>query len=153
MHKTLILITSALLLLLAGSCQKAEEITEPVTVDPPTEVRVLSSDETSLTFSWKPVEGVEYYTVRLEYADGTYVNQFQTEDNSARFSDLETGTEYRFKVRVKTADGSSDYAAPISAIPGKGEVEPWNPIPILNPIRKTLTKAMKKTLPSCTGSS
>ena len=124
MHKTLILITSALLLLLAGSCQKAEEITEPVTVDPPTEVRVLSSDETSLTFSWKPVEGVEYYTVRLEYADGTYVNQFQTEDNSARFSDLETGTEYRFKVRVKTADGSSDYAAPISAIPGKGEVEP-----------------------------
>ncbi len=124
MHKTLILITSALLLLMAGSCQKDEEITEPVTVAPPTEVRVLSSDETSLTFSWKPVEGVEYYTVRLEYADGTYVNQFQTEDNSARFSDLETGTEYRFKVRVKTADGSSDYAAPISAIPGKGEVEP-----------------------------
>ena len=93
----------------------------PVTVLPPENVRLVQCGETSLTFGWNPVEGAENYTARLEEGDGTYHLQFQTESNNAEFTGLENGKEYQFKVRVRTADGDSEFSQPLKATPGVSE--------------------------------
>ena len=114
-------LTSAILA--AAACAPEAGPDTPVQVLPPESVRLSQATETSLTFIWKAVDGAEYYTVRLEDGSGNYVMQFQTAGPSATFENLETGAEYRFKVRVRTADGDSPYSEPVSAVTGDSSPE------------------------------
>lgn len=107
-----------LLLLSAIACTPEETPETPVTVNPPENVRLIQADGTSLAFGWQPSEGAEVYTARLETGEGKYVYQHETENTNATFDGLETGQEYQFKVRVRTADGESGYSEPVKAIPG-----------------------------------
>lgn len=107
-----------LLLLSAIACTPEETPETPVTVNPPENVRLIQADGTSLAFGWQPSEGAEVYTARLETGEGKYVYQYETENTNATFDGLETGQEYQFKVRVRTADGESGYSEPLKAIPG-----------------------------------
>ena len=107
-----------LLLLSAIACTPEETPETPVTVNPPENVRLIQADGTSLAFGWQPSEGAEVYTARLETGEGKYVYQYETENTNATFDGLETGQEYQFKVRVRTADGESGYSEPVKAIPG-----------------------------------
>ena len=123
---------SSVILLLAIACAPEAEPEFPVEVLPPSGVRLVQADETSLTFSWTAVEGAEEYTARLEEGDGTYVYQFATTANTASFSGLEKDLEYQFKVRVRTGDGESGYSDPVKAIPGVSvpDTEPDPDVPL-----------------------
>ena len=57
---------SSVILPLALACAPEAEPEIPVEVLPPSGVRLVQADETSLTFSWTAVEGAEEYTARLE---------------------------------------------------------------------------------------
>lgn len=116
-------IAPAAALLIVAACSGGDKITPetPVEVAPPASVYLSGADETSLTFSWDRVEGAEYYTARLEDGNGNFEKQDRTEANTYTFRGLETGKEYRFKVRVKTADGDSGYSEPVTAVPGTSE--------------------------------
>ena len=119
---------SLIILQLAIACGPEVEPETPVEVLPPTGVRLVQADATSLTFSWTAVNGAENYTARLE-KNGQYDQQKQVTVNTAVFTGLETGAEYQFKVRVKTADGDSGYSEPLSVIPGESEPGPAEPDP------------------------
>ena len=123
---------SSVILPLALACAPEAEPEIPVEVLPPSGVRLVQADETSLTFSWTAVEGAEEYTARLEEGDGTYVYQFATTANTASFSGLEKDLEYQFKVRVRTGDGESGYSDPVKAIPGVSvpDTEPDPDVPL-----------------------
>lgn len=62
----------------------------------PQNVRLLSSDVTSLTFAWSPVDGADYYYWRLQEADGELHSASSTKDTSVVLSELVTGTAYSF---------------------------------------------------------
>ena len=113
-------IMAAAVLLLAAACSGEEKITPgiPQEVTPPASVYLSGAGETSLTFSWRSVEGAEYYTARLEEGDGTFVKQNLIQENTITFTGLVTGQTYLFKVQVKTADGESGYSEPVEGIPG-----------------------------------
>ena len=119
---------SLIILPLAMACGPEVEPETPVEVLPPAGVRLVQADATSLTFSWTAVDGAENYTARLE-KNGQYDQQKQVTVNTAVFTGLETGAEYQFKVRVKTADGDSGYSEPLSVIPGESEPGPAEPDP------------------------
>ena len=123
---------SSVILPLALACAPEAEPEIPVEVLPPSGVRLVQADETSLTFSWTAVEGAEEYTSRLEEGDGTYVYQFATTANTASFSGLEKDLEYQFKVRVRTGDGESGYSDPVKATPGVSvpDTEPDPDVPL-----------------------
>ena len=123
---------SSVILPLAIACAPEAEPEIPVEVLPPSGVRLVQADETSLTFSWTAVEGAEEYTARLEEGDGTYVYQFATTANTASFPGLEKDLEYQFKVRVRTGDGESGYSDPVKAIPGVSvpDTEPDPDVPL-----------------------
>ena len=123
---------SSVILPLALACAPEAKPEIPVEVLPPSGVRLVQADETSLTFSWTAVEGAEEYTARLEEGDGTYVYQFASTANTASFSGLEKDLEYQFKVRVRTGDGESGYSDPVKAIPGVSvpDTEPDPDVPL-----------------------
>ena len=117
------LFLSLIILPLAIACGPEVKPEIPVEVLPPAGVRLLQSDETSLTFGWTAVDGAENYTARLE-KDGKYDQQKQVTTNTVTFTGLESGAAYQFKVRVKTADGDSEYSDPLSVVPGQSEPDP-----------------------------
>ena len=105
----------------------------PVEIKAPTGVKVVDSDQTSLTFAWEEVAGASYYVARLETSDGTLVPGGQTtvKETTVKYNGLESNTEYLFKVRAKTGETLSDYCDPvIAATEGDGTENPGtNPDP------------------------
>ncbi len=104
----------------AMACSPEPAPETPVEVAPPDGIRAVASGETSLTFTWKAVDGAESYTVRLEEAaTGAMFKWEQINETMYTFDGLKTGTEYLFKVKVRTADGESAYSSPVKAVPGE----------------------------------
>ena len=84
----------------------------------PQNVRLLSSDETSLTFAWSPVDGADYYYWRLQEADGELHSASSTKDTSVVLSELITGTAYSFSVRSHSGLTDSEFSEAVEGIPG-----------------------------------
>ena len=115
-------------MLILSGCQKTtvDETPSETAVPVPTSVRIAEAGETSLTFSWKPVEGADDYTVRLDDKDGKLVTGTYktTRETTVSYSGLTQGTAYYFKVRANVGDRSSDYCTPLEAIPGVSGADP-----------------------------
>ena len=60
--------------LILSGCGPENPVTPPQEVNPPSGVRLVSSDESSLVFAWDAVEGAEYYVARLETSSGSLVS-------------------------------------------------------------------------------
>ena len=60
----------------------------PVAPGVPQGVVLTANTGTSLTFSWKAVEGAEKYAARLEYSDGKFLAQKNPVGTSVTFDDL-----------------------------------------------------------------
>lgn len=113
----LIAALAALLLLLIG-CKPGNDPVVPDEVLPPDGVALVTSDASSLTFSWADVEGASYYVGRLETAGGELApgGQTSTRENSLKFEGLKANTTYVFKVKVKCGNIESVFSDPITAI-------------------------------------
>ena len=61
-----------------AACTPDNPLGTPVEIKAPTGVKVVDSDQTSLTFAWEEVAGTSYYVARLETSDGTLVPGGQT---------------------------------------------------------------------------
>lgn len=119
----LIMTASALMPVLSG-CRTADMEETPVAIAIPEGVRIDAVGPTSLTFTWKEVEGAETYTFRLDDEDGNNVDRKTDNTTSVEYTGLTTGKEYYFKVRANMGDRSSDYCEPVTAIPGVSEEDP-----------------------------
>ncbi len=121
-------IAAAMPMLILAGCQKTtvDETPSETAIPVPTSVRIAEAGETSLTFSWKPVEGADDYTVRLDDKDGKLVTGTYktTRETTVSYSGLTQGTAYYFKVRANVGDRSSDYCTPLEAIPGVSGADP-----------------------------
>ena len=120
---------SMLLLVMAVSCSKEPAVEQPVTLNVPQDVTMTANTGTSLTFVWKKVEGAKQYAARLEYSDGTFIQQKNPSEPSVSFDGLKKGTAYAFKVRAVADKVTSDYSAPLSVVAGEtpGEEPPVDP--------------------------
>ena len=108
--------------------------TTPVPLDVPQGVVLTANTGTSLTFSWKAVEGAEKYAARLEYSDGKFLAQKNPTGTSVTFDELTKGDSYIFKVRSVAGSQSSEYSFPLTVTAGdtpteEPPVEPENPQP------------------------
>lgn len=119
----LIMTASALMPVLSG-CRTADMEETPVAIAIPEGVRIDAVGPTSLTFTWKEVEGAETYTFRLDDEDENNVDRKTDNTTSVEYTGLTTGKEYYFKVRANIGDRSSDYCEPVTAIPGVSEEDP-----------------------------
>ena len=120
---------SMLLLVMAVSCSKEPAVEQPVTLSVPQDVTLTANTGTSLTFVWKKVEGAKQYAARLEYSDGTFIQQKNPSEPSVSFDGLKKGTAYAFKVRAVADKVTSDYSAPLTVVAGEtpGEEPPVDP--------------------------
>ena len=82
----------------------------PVAPGVPQGVVLTANTGTSLTFSWKAVEGAEKYAARLEYADGKFLAQKNPVDPEVTFEGLTKGETYTFKVRSVSGNATSGYS-------------------------------------------
>ena len=108
--------------------------TGPVALGVPQGVVLTANTGTSLTFSWKAVEGAEKYAARLEYSDGKFLAQKNPTGTSVIFDELTKGESYIFKVRSVAGSQSSEYSSPLTVTAGDSPteeppVEPENPQP------------------------
>lgn len=105
-----------LFLAVIAACQPDDPVL-PTEAVAPSGVKLVSSDATSLTFSWDETQGAAYYVGRLETASGELVPSGQTSVKVAtlKYSGLAPDTEYSFKVKVKVGDKESPYSAPVTA--------------------------------------
>ena len=111
----------------------------PVAPGVPQNVVLTANTGTSLTFSWKAVEGAEKYAARLEYSDGKFLAQKNPVGTNVTFEELTNGESYIFKVRSVVGNVSSDYSAPLTVTAGDTPtvdppVEPENPQPENPPV-------------------
>ena len=114
-------------LMTIAACTPDNPSGTPVEIKAPTGVKVVDSDQTSLTFAWNKVDGASYYVARLETSDGTLVPGGQTtvKETAVKYNGLEGNTEYSFKVRAKIGETLSDYCDPvIAATDGDGTQDP-----------------------------
>jgi len=120
-----------LLLVMFVSCSKEPAVEPMLTLTVPQDVTLTANTGTSLTFAWKKVEGAGQYAARLEYSDGTFIQQKNPSEPSVSFDGLKKGTEYVFKVRAVADKVTSDYSAPLSVVAGEtpGEEPPVDPVP------------------------
>ena len=104
-------------LLTIAACTPDDPSGTPVEIKAPTGVKVVDSDQTSLTFAWDEVAGASYYIARLETAEGTLVPGGQTsvKETVITYNGLASNTEYIFKVRAKIGDSLSDFCGPVNA--------------------------------------
>lgn len=131
--RTLLPIIAVCVLCACGKEPVGDE-TGPVTLGVPQGVVLTANTGTSLTFSWKAVEGAEKYAARLEYSDGKFLAQKNPVGTSVTFDELTKGESYIFKVRSVAGSLSSEYSAPLTVKAGETEteeppVEPENPQP------------------------
>ena len=105
------------------------EIQDEVTA--PSNVRLVSSDMTSLVFAWDEVKGADFYVARLEAADGSLVpgGQTSTKETSIKYEDLEKETSYTFMVRAKVGDTDSPYTDTITAKTAADDASGTDPDP------------------------
>ena len=98
-------------------CGPDAPIEMPDEVTAPANVRLVSSDKTSLVFAWDEVNGADYYVARLETSDGTLVpgGQTSTKETSIKYDGLAKETSYSFKVRTKAGENDSPYSISITA--------------------------------------
>ena len=80
----------------------------------PTNLKLHSATETSLTFQWSAVEGATGYDWKI-LKGSEQVNQGSASNRNAVVEGLEKGTTYSFSVRAKNSAGASDYCAPVEA--------------------------------------
>ena len=130
------------LLLLLAACGK-EPAPRPVQAPGVPEEVVLTADTgTSLTFSWKNVEGAEKYAARLENADGSLFLQLNPVQTTVTYSDVVSGKTYVFKVRAIAGDQSSAYSEPLTVVAGESQTEnpPVDPVdPPVDPVDPPVT--------------
>ena len=117
-------------LVIAG-CTPVDPEDTAVDLTAPVGVKVIASDETSLTFSWDQVEGVSYYVARLETAPGVLApgGQTTTKENSVRFQGLRANTSYLFTVKAMIGDAETPFSEPLTAV----TVEGYEPGPAPTP--------------------
>ena len=117
-------------LVIAG-CTPVDPEDTAVDLTAPMGVKVIASDETSLTFSWDEVEGVSYYVARLETAPGVLApgGQTTTKENSVRFQGLRANTSYLFTVKAMIGDAETPFSEPLTAV----TVEGYEPGPAPTP--------------------
>ncbi|MBR4298802.1 MAG: pectate lyase [Bacteroidales bacterium] len=103
--------------LLLQGCGPDAPVEIPDEVTAPANVRLVSSDKTSLVFEWDEVKGADFYVARLETSDGVLVNggQTSTKETSIMYQGLTEETSYCFKVRAKVGGSDSPYSDPITA--------------------------------------
>ena len=108
-------------LVIAG-CTPVDPEDAVVDLTAPAGVKVIASDETSLTFSWDEVEGVSYYVARLETAPGVLVpgGQTTTKENSVAFQGLRANTSYLFTVKARIGDAETPFSEPLTAVTVEG---------------------------------
>ncbi|MBQ3607949.1 MAG: pectate lyase [Bacteroidales bacterium] len=109
-------------LILAG-CGQDEPVVLPEDLDAPSGVRLVSSDGTSLVFSWDEVKDAEYYVARLETSAGDLVpgGQTTTKETTIGFSGLQADAAYKFKVRVRAGGVDSPFSEPLDAVTTENE--------------------------------
>lgn len=117
-------------LVIAG-CTPVDPEDTAVDLTAPVGVKVIASDETSLTFSWDEVEGVSYYVARLETAPGVLApgGQTTTKESSVRFQGLRANTSYLFTVKAMIGDAGTPFSEPLTAV----TVEGYEPGPVPTP--------------------
>lgn len=103
--------------MLLQGCGPDAPVEMPEEVTAPANVRLVSSDKTSLVFAWDEVKGADFYVTRLETSDGTLVpgGQTSTKETSIKYDGLAKETTYSFKVRTKAGETDSPYSEPITA--------------------------------------
>lgn len=113
-YATVVLAASMLL----QGCGPDAPVEMPEEVTAPANVRLVSSDKTSLVFAWDEVKDADFYVARLETSEGTLVpgGQTSTKETSIRYDDLDKETSYSFKVRTKAGETDSPYSEPITAM-------------------------------------
>ena len=118
-------------LLTIAACTPDDPSGTPVEIKAPTGVKVVDSDQTSLTFAWDEVAGASYYIARLETAKGTLVPGGQTsvKETVITYNGLASNTEYIFKVRAKIGDSLSDFCGPVNAATRDDENQGQEPGP------------------------
>ena len=104
--------------MLLQGCGPDAPVEMPEEVTAPANVRLVSSDKTSLVFAWDEVKDADFYVARLETSEGTLVpgGQTSTKETSIRYDDLDKETSYSFKVRTKAGETDSPYSEPITAM-------------------------------------
>ena len=122
-------------ILTLSGCAPEKPVELPKEVKAPSEVTLVSSDESSLVFSWKEVADAEYYVARLETSSGALVpgGQTTTKEASIGFDGLQAGASYVFKVRVRVAGIDSPFSDPLQAVTAKQENPGPGPGPTPNP--------------------
>ena len=118
-------------LMAIAACTPDNPSGTPVEIKAPTGVKVVDSDQTSLTFVWDEVTGASYYIARLETAEGTLVPGGQTsvKETVITYNGLTSNTEYIFKVRAKIGDSLSDFCDPVNAATRDDENQGQEPGP------------------------
>ena len=103
--------------MLLQGCGPDAPVEVPEEVTAPANVRLVSSDKTSLVFAWDEVKGADFYVARLENSDGTLVpgGQTSTKETSIRYDGLAKETTYSFKVRTKAGETDSPYSVSVTA--------------------------------------
>ncbi len=98
------------------SCSKAEQTPSggDVKLTAPESVTLHSSTENSLTFKWKTVEGATSYAWKLTQGGEAVIDGI-VKNRSVAIEDLESGTEYEFKVCAKSATQTSAWSEVITA--------------------------------------
>jgi len=129
--------------LILSGCGPENPVTPPQEVNPPSGVRLVSSDESSLVFAWNAVEGAEYYVARLETSSGSLVSggQTTTQETGIAYDGLDADVSYMFKVRVRVRGVDSQYSSPLEAVtvesggpePGPGPDPGPDPGPLPEP--------------------
>lgn len=84
------------------------EKADPVKLATP-QPALLSSTETSLTFSWDKVSGAVQYSYTLTASDGTAVDGGTTANTSIEFTGLASSAAYTFSLTAYPEVGSEDY--------------------------------------------
>ena len=94
----------------------------PAELTAPAGVKLVSSDESSLTFSWDEMKGASYYVVRLATESGSLApgGQTTTKTNTVTFRGLAAYTTYVFTVKARVGDVESPVSEPLSAATVEG---------------------------------
>ena len=94
----------------------------PAELTAPAGVKLVSSDESSLTFSWDEMKGASYYVVRLATESGSFApgGQTTTKTNTVTFRGLAAYTTYVFTVKARVGDVESPVSEPLSAATVEG---------------------------------
>lgn len=121
----------ALAALLLSSCNKPDPVPEPLPLDAPQGLVLLSCSETAATIGWDAVEGADRYVGRLETEAGELVPSGQKTVDVTRISytGLAKSGTYKFKVRAKSETSDSQYSQVLEFTTGQSAPSPQPPVP------------------------